>query len=214
MDSGEPAPPRKRRRIVMLGILLGVIAVEAVGVFIFVKTFLGKSGPAQAEASVAPAPASGGEHGAPAGGHGAAAAPAGGHGAPAAGGQGAAAPSGGEGGLNAKEGTPAPASVEVKVGEFRAQNRRGQQSYILQFTVYASVADSDKPRLEETITAKSAKLKDRFIRVVRGMEPERFVEPDLTTLRTQIKEELCNVVGGGMKVEEVLLAEFTCTTEN
>lgn len=119
----------------------------------------------------------------------------------------------GPGGLMAGEGQKAPVKVEVKVGEFRAQNRKGQQSYLLQFSVFASVPEPDKAKMEEAMAANTATIKDRFSRVVRAMEPERFVEPDLTTLRTQLKEELRQVIGGDLKIEEVLLTEFSSAVD-
>ncbi len=117
-------------------------------------------------------------------------------------------------GLVATEGEKAPKPVEVKVGEFRAQNRRGQQSYVLNFSVYAKVAENDKVKVEEDLVAQAATIKDRLVRVVRGMEPERFAESDLMTLRTQVKEALRGLLGSDIKIEEVLLTDFTAVVEN
>jgi flagellar basal body-associated protein FliL len=117
------------------------------------------------------------------------------------------------GGLVATEGEKVPERVELKVGEFRAQNRSGQQSYLLQFTVFAAVPEPEQEKVEKAIMAKSATIKDRFTRVVRAMDPERFIEPELTTLRTQIKAELSQVLGSDLNVGEVLLTDFTSAVD-
>jgi len=162
------APPAggRRKNVLMLGILVGVMVAEALVVFILVKSFSSTS-PASAEAA----------------------------------------------GLVAGEGQKAPGQVEVQVGDFRAQNRRGQQSYVLQFTVFAAIAETDKEKVEQAIAAKSATIKDRFTRVVRSMEPDRFVEPELTTLRTQLKAELSQLLGSDLKLGEVLLTDFSSAVD-
>jgi flagellar basal body-associated protein FliL len=162
-------PSGRRKRMLMVGILAGVMILESVVVFVLVKSWSPAAGPSAAQAAA--------------------------------------------NGLSS-EGEKAPKQVEVKVGDFRAQNRRGQQTYVLDFSVFAKVAEKDKAKLEEEIAAKSATLKDRLVRVVRAMEPERFTEPDLTTLRTQTKEALREVLGAELKIDEVLLTDFTAMVEN
>ncbi|HOA72549.1 MAG TPA: flagellar basal body-associated FliL family protein [Phycisphaerae bacterium] len=157
----------RRKNVVMLGVLAGVMIVEALVVFVLVKSFAGA--PATAQAAE---------------------------------------------GLVATEGEKAPGQVELKVGEFRAQNRTGQQSYMLQFSLFATVSEPDKAKAEEILAGKSATIKDRFSRVVRSMDPERFLEPDLTTLRTQLKAELSQVMGPDLKIHEVLLTDFTSAVDN
>lgn len=164
-EVAQPAPTGRRKSVLVFGIMAGVMIVEALVVFVLVKSFAGSASPAQAQAAD-------------------------------------------QGGLVATEGQKAPARAEVKVGEFRAQNRKGQQSYMLQFSVFAAVAEPDKPKMDEAMASKAATIKDRFSRVVRSLDPERFVEPDLITLRTQLKEELAQVLGSEIKVEEVLLTDF------
>lgn len=120
----------------------------------------------------------------------------------------------GPGGLVATEGEKKAERVELKVGEFRAQNRSGQQAYLLQFTVFAAVAEPDRGRVEKAIAARSATIKDRFTRVVRAMDPERFLEPELTTLRTQLRAELGELLGPDLKLGEVLLTDFTSVVDH
>ena len=136
----------------------------------------------------------------------------------------------------AGEGTKAAPELEIKMGEFRIQNRKGQQTYNLTFTVYATLpppvpeAAGDKPEGEKeakeaekgvagrpedaAVAAKEAKIKDRVSRTVRSMDPEQFMEADLAGLRGRLKTELCEVMGPDFKIQEVLLTDFACVPQD
>ena len=160
----EATPKRGRRRIVLIGLIVGIMAAEAAVVMVLVKSF-SRTAPEAVQASHAA--------------------------------------------LDTKEGKKPPADIEVRIGEFRTQNLRGQRPQTVDFCVFATVKEPDKAKAEELITAKSAKIKDCFSRVVRSMEPERFKETDLTTLRTQLRHELTQVVGEGLPIGEVLFTSFS-----
>lgn len=113
--------------------------------------------------------------------------------------------------LDPKEGKKPPAEIEVKIGEFRTQNLRGQSPQTVDFCVFVTVKEPDKAKAEELIAAKAAKIKDCFSRVVRSMEPERFKETDLTTLRSQLRHELTQVAGEELPIGEVLFTAFSAT---
>jgi flagellar basal body-associated protein FliL len=197
-STGEQAaasPIPKRKNVIMLGALVGVMAAEAVVVFILVKHFAKAANPPDAHA-------------------------------------------GSPSGLVAGEGKKASPDLEVKIGEFRVQNRKGQQPYTIAFSVFATVPAPEKKAEAEkggkgeggeggeggaaakvrpedaAVAAKAAKIKDRFTRVIRSMEPDHFTEPDLMTLRGKLKEELSEVLGLELKIQEVLLTDFSCTADN
>lgn len=154
----------KRKNVLMLGILLGVMIAEGLVVFALMKNFAGAT-PTAAQAQ-------------------------------------------GASGLDPAEGQKAPPAAEIKVAEFRAQNKQGQQAYIVQFTVFVTAAEPEKAKVEEAVTRCAAKLKDRISGIVRAMDPERFSEPDLTTLRAKLKEELTQVLGADVPIGEVLVNDF------
>ncbi|MBI4581066.1 MAG: hypothetical protein HY718_15285 [Planctomycetes bacterium] len=186
--TNEEASPAAggRKRMVMLGVLAGVMAVEGLVVFVLVKHFSASASPSEAQAAS-------------------------------------------QNGLVSTEGHKAEPDLELKIGEFRIQNRKGQQAYTLDFTVFATIptrqdaqaagsgggpgAAEGRPE-DAVVAAKAAKIKDRFSRVVRAMDPERFAEPDLASLRSKLKEELGEVLGADVKIKEVLLTDFSCTPEN
>lgn len=189
MDEQPVTAAPKRKNIMMLGALVGVMLVEAVGVFIFVKHFSKSANPQSAEAA--------------------------GH------------------GLVANEGKKQMPELEVRIGEFRGQNHKGQQSYTVSFDVFAAVPASsrgeamsekgskdgdDKSAMmraeDAAVAANAAKIKDRFTRVIRSMDPEVFAEPDLMTLRGKLKEALDEVLGTEVKISEVLLTDFSFAVDS
>ncbi len=186
---------RGRKRVIMAGVFASVLLGEAIGVFAIVKSFSKSASPTAAQASEATASAPA-ESGA---GHG-------GEKAPATAGHGV-------GGLDTNEGEAASDMAEVKIGQFRSQNRRSQQAYMLDYTVFATVAESDRGKLEQAVKSRDAEIRDRFTRILRAMEPERFSEPDLTTLRTQLKDGLAKVLGPELPIQKVLLTDFVCQTD-
>lgn len=170
-EVAEAAPASGRRKnLVMIGVLVGVMVAEALVVFVLVKSFSRSANPQGAEAAAVD-------------------------------------------GVVPDEGEKAPVTVEVKLGDFRTQNRQGQQSYVVDFAVYATVPNMEQEAAEAAVAARSATIRDHLSRVVRSMDPERFAEPDLTTLRTQVKQELEKVFGPDLKFEQVLLTDFVCTMD-
>lgn len=199
-----------RKSIILIGIVVSVLVAEGAGVFVFVKSLSKSAQPATAAAAATEE----------------------------AGGK---VPESQPGGLIPHEGKPEEPELEVKIGEFRIQNRKGQLAYNLNFTVFVSLVPTpaadpaEKPKGEggeggekekekaaaappsgadALVAAKAAKIKDRFSRAVRTMEPEQFVEPALTGLKAKLKEELSSVMGPDFRIREVLVTDFTCTPEN
>ena len=195
-SAGEGAPAPKSKKVMVLGVLVGVMLAEAIVVFVLVKKFTAAANPQDAQAAVAS-------------------------------------------GLDAHDGTKHVADVEVRIGEFRVQNRKGQQSYTVSFSVFAAVPPAEKPKHEgkkeekgeggegegkaagpvvkpedAVVAAKAAKIKDRFTRVIRSLDPECFAEADLATLRGKLKGELSDVLGSELKINEVLLTDFSCSPDS
>lgn len=117
-------------------------------------------------------------------------------------------------GINEQEGQKAPKDTELEVVKVRAQNERSQQLMVYEMTVAAVVSEKDAERMNELLQRKKATLQDRFSRVIRSLDPQRFTEPDLMTLRQQFKHELSQIVGDEETVKEVLLPAMTRYNEN
>jgi len=187
----SPAPRQHKRGLTAVGIVAGIMLAEAAGVFFIARYFAG--GPASANAA-----------------------------APA--------------GLDAHEGVKAPKDVELEVVTVRAQNEKSQQMLVYDITVAAVFESKPAPapaadkhgetpvaapkegaeaaRIAELLARKKATLQDRFGRVVRAMDPQRFSEPDLCTLREQFQYELSQIVGEEATVREVLIPSIVRYNEN
>jgi len=158
----QASPPAGRRKLMMLGLLAGVMLGEALVVFVLVKTFMVPP-PSPAEAA------------------------------------------GVSGTLNPAEGQQAVGDAEVKVAQLRAQNNKTPRTVVYDLTLYAVVSESDREAFTRLVEANKARIEDRFTRVVRNMDPERFTEPDLATLRNQFKFELDRMTEKEGMIKEVLI---------
>lgn len=159
----------RKKLLLNLGIILGVMIAEGAGVFFFARHLGGP--PATAEA--------GEVHG-----------------------------------LKPEEGVKTPEDTEVEVVKFRAQNEKSQQMVVYDMTVAISIEEKDALVLTNTISRKKATIQDRLSRVVRAMDPQRFTEPDLITLRQQFKLELGQILGDEKAVKEVLIPNIVKYSDN
>jgi hypothetical protein len=119
---------------------------------------------------------------------------------------------GGEGEGKAKADRP-PAIAELDVVKLRAQNERAQRQITYDLDVYVSVAGVNKDKVSKALQSRKATVQDRLARVIRAAEPERFIEPDLRTLRKQFLVELTQIVGEEGLIQEVLIPSIV-SSEN
>jgi hypothetical protein len=117
-------------------------------------------------------------------------------------------------GLKPDEGKKAPQDTEVEVVKLRAQNEKSQQMVVYDMTVYITISEADALSLTSTLNRKKATIQDRLSRVVRSLDPQRFTEPDLATLRQHFKIELGQIVGNEKAVKEVLIPSIVKYSEN
>lgn len=164
----DAAPGSKKKLLLMVGTVLGVMLLEGVGVFVLARQFA--AGPESAQAA--------------------------------------------EVGLDPAEGSKTPADVELDVVQLRAQNEKSQQMIVYDLTVVISVSENVAETIKETVARKKATIQDRLGRVVRSLEPQRFSEPDLATLRDRLKHELSQILGLEGELKEVLIPSIVRYNEN
>lgn len=111
-------------------------------------------------------------------------------------------------GLDSAAGKRAPVDQEVEVVKFRAQNEKGSQPVTYEMSIAAVVSEEDQAKVAEALGRKKATIQDRLSRIVRSLDPQRFAEPDLSTLRQQFKHELGQIVDDEDAIKEVLLPSF------
>ena len=116
-------------------------------------------------------------------------------------------------GIELKETAKKADDVELEVVKIRAQNERSQRQVSYSLEVYVSASETDQEKLEDILQRRKATVQDRLTRVIRAAEPERFVEPDLRTLRRPFQTELNAIVGDDKLIKEVLIPSIS-SSEN
>jgi hypothetical protein len=117
-------------------------------------------------------------------------------------------------GLDAHGGEKTPLDVEVEVVKLRAQNEKSQQMLVYDMTIAVTVSEKESTKVSDTFSRKRATIQDRLSRVVRALDPQRFSEPDLSTLRQQFRHELSQIVGNEDAIREVLIPSIVRYNEN
>jgi flagellar basal body-associated protein FliL len=99
------------------------------------------------------------------------------------------------------------AQVEIPVVEFRAPNKQSGRTFIYDVAIFAVTKSENEPKVKGTIKARDALIKDRVRTIIAQSDPEILegkLEPNLDTLRRQVKCQLDDVIGEGL-VDEVLV---------
>lgn len=103
---------------------------------------------------------------------------------------------------------PAEAVMTAEVSlltNFRAPNRKGGRPMIFDMDVYLKVLASRKADVDTLIAERTGEVRDRIARVVRGADPEILYEPDLKTIRIQLKQAIGELADDPELVQEVLI---------
>lgn len=111
----------------------------------------------------------------------------------------------GGGGLDPAEGEAKVMDAEIQVVSFRARNDKSAEPVIYDMTIFAVVPDSKKEEFTNLVAAKQATIQDRLTSVVRSADSERFLEPDLATLRDRFLHELSQIFQDQESIKEILI---------
>lgn len=98
-------------------------------------------------------------------------------------------------------------SVELKVVEFRAQNKLSGKTFIYDVSIYVVAKAEFEEKVKQTIEDRGALIQDRIRTIIAQNDPEKLgggSEPGLETLRRQVKYQLDEIIGDSM-VQEVLV---------
>lgn len=97
--------------------------------------------------------------------------------------------------------------IEIPVVEFRAPNKQSGRTFIYDVAIFAVTKSDNEQKVKDTIKAREALIKDRVRTIIAQSDPEKLEggsEPNLDTLRRQVKCQLDDIIGEGI-VEEVLV---------
>jgi flagellar basal body-associated protein FliL len=116
---------------------------------------------------------------------------------------------GGEHGKTTGESKPGDKKkqVEIPVVEFRAPNKQSGRTFIYDVAIYAMTKGENESTVKEKIKSREALIKDRIRTIIAQSDPEKLeggTEPNLDTLRRQVKVQLDDIIGDGV-VDEVLV---------
>jgi len=101
--------------------------------------------------------------------------------------------------------------VEMSVVEFKAPNTLNGRRYIYDVSIWIGVKSENEAKVRESIKERENSIKDRVRTIIAQMDPEKLgggSEPELNTLRRQIKVQLENIIGDDM-IAEVLVPRCT-----
>lgn len=114
---------------------------------------------------------------------------------------------GGENVLHGEDPAAKPAeSVELELlTKFRVPNDRSGWLYIYDLDLSVKAPKSNEEKITHLIENRKGELSDRIARIIRGDESAVLSEPDLKTLRTQIRNAIGEMAHDPELITEVLI---------
>jgi flagellar basal body-associated protein FliL len=108
--------------------------------------------------------------------------------------------------IEGEDPTASEATAEIELlTNFRAPNRKGGRPMIFDMDVYLKVLSSRKTDVEALIAERTGEIRDRIARVIRGADPEVLYEPELRTIRMQLRHTIGDLAEDPELVQEVLV---------
>ncbi len=111
--------------------------------------------------------------------------------------------------MEGEEAQDGPASVEVPVVErFRVPNSDGGRQYVYDFDLTISVPSYRQEEIEKLVQERKGEICDRLGRLIRRAKRAQLTEPDLKTLRLQMKHTLGEIAGDQEAIKEILIPRW------
>lgn len=181
-EAPETSEPKKKSPVMLIGIIAGVMVLEAVGVFFVVSAISHKPDSASAK-QIAGASKGGGGGG---GGHG----------------------EGGEHGA-APDHSDGEAPVEIKLVDDKFQNMSAGKAWMWQASIFLQVKNKNEGLVKDTLKARDAEVKEGVAMIFRKATLNQLKEPGLETLNRQVMTFVNKVIeadaDGNTRVERVLI---------
>ncbi len=98
--------------------------------------------------------------------------------------------------------------VEIALPELNAYNKRDGRLFLYNLQVTIRVQSDKKDQVEEIIGLRESTIKDRFNTVIRSADSKFLNEPELQTIRRQLRHELENILGDDQMIVELLIPKF------
>ena len=101
--------------------------------------------------------------------------------------------------------------AELVVGECDGINRKSGRSIVVHMALSVRVAAENRERAAKLVELRESTVKDRVQMILRSADPQHLNEPNLDTLKRQIKFELDQILGDDELVLEVLVTQILQT---
>lgn len=121
---------------------------------------------------------------------------------------------GGEGHGEGEHGEAGPAKkvdknaqIELPLVEFRAPNKQSGRTFIYDVAIFVVTRKENESKVKDAIKDREALIKDRVRTIIAESDPDKLEgrsEPNLDTLRRQVKCQLDDIIGEGL-IDEVLV---------
>jgi flagellar basal body-associated protein FliL len=98
--------------------------------------------------------------------------------------------------------------IELPVAECDAINRRSGAAVMVRLGISVRVGSENKEHATKLIEKRQSTIKDRVQMILRSVDPEQFNEPDLDSLKRQIKTELDRILEDEKLIVEVLIPQI------
>lgn len=99
-----------------------------------------------------------------------------------------------------------PSTVEIVLVEgFKVPNGRSGRTYIYDFDVSIKAPSHRQEEAAALVASRKGEIGDRLARIVRGADPAVLQEPELKTLREQVRQVLGEIAGDPDLVMEVFI---------
>ncbi len=113
------------------------------------------------------------------------------------------------------DGQPADAmDVELAICKLDAFNKKTGKLLMIHIEVVVIVSPEERKRIEKLIELRQKTISDRITTIIRNADPKYLNEPQLETIRRQIKFELDKIVGAEDLVKEVLIPNLLQSASN
>ncbi|MCP4593132.1 MAG: hypothetical protein GY842_20545 [bacterium] len=98
--------------------------------------------------------------------------------------------------------------VEVLLGECDAINRKSGDAVVVHLTLSGRVSADNVERVTQLIEKRQNTIRDRVQMILRSADPQHLNEPNLDTLKRQVKTEVDKILGEEELVLEVLIPQI------
>jgi flagellar basal body-associated protein FliL len=101
--------------------------------------------------------------------------------------------------------------AEVSLGTCDAVNKKSGQSLVIHIVVSARVAADKLNHVTRLIERRESTIKDRIQMILRSADPQHLNEPNLDTLKRQLKFAMEDILGDEELILEVLIPQILQT---